>query len=395
MSYKRCLEYIENYWEKIIFFTPKDKKTIIGLPHHYLVPNETFFDGDEFYWDSFFMSLGFLSYEKIENTHIVSGIIDNFGYLQRKYGIIPLRNRLFNLGISQPPFLTTLILEVYKRTKDKLRLEEWASIAKTELNEYWKGETHKTKNNLSRYCDKDILDITAEIESGWDMTSRFNNKCLSYLPIDLNSNLYKYEKDLSEIYSILGDEKKAKKYFDESEKRKKIINELMWNQETGFYFDYNYNEQKQSEFYSLAGFFPLWAGVASQEQAKNIVKKTLELFEKEGGLVNTQEILTKDEAFKQWDYPNGWAPTTWIAIEGLKKYGFYDEAKRIAKKWLDLNKKIFEETGEFYEKYDVVNLKIGKEGRYPLQKGFGWTNGVFVKLHNDFFSEEELKKDKK
>lgn len=384
VQYEQCLKYIENYWNKIICFFPNDEKTRIGLPHHYLSPNETYFYNDEFYWDSFFMAIGYLAYEKEENTHLVEGIIDNFAYLQRKYGIIPLRNKLYNLGISQPPFLSTLVLEVYKRTQNKIRLEEWSEIIETELNDYWKDEHHFNKiTKLSRYCDHEVTDITAEHESGWDMTSRFENKCLDFLPVDLNSCLYKYEKDLSHIFEILDKKEKSQEYLIKSNKRKEKIQELMWNEDKGFYFDYKIDENKQSNFFSMAGFYPLWAGIAEKEQSKKIISN-IKIFERKGGLANTQEI-NSNERYKQWDYPNGWAPNQLIAIQGIKEYGFYEDAKRIATKWMNLNKQIFEETGAFWEKYDVENLTIGKEGRYPIQKGFGWTNAVFYKLYKEFF----------
>ncbi|MCH8020390.1 hypothetical protein IH785_11060 [candidate division KSB1 bacterium] len=77
-----------------------------------------------------------------------------------------------------------------------------------ELKNYWMGtkkEIHLMFQGLSRYCDHYITHYTAEHESGWDMTSRFNERCLDYLPIDLNSCLYKYEIDLAETYNILND----------------------------------------------------------------------------------------------------------------------------------------------------------------------------------------------
>ena len=36
------------------------------------------------------------------------------------------------------------------------------------------------------------------------------------------------------------------------------------------------------------------------------------------------------------------------------------------------------ETGKLLEKYDVTTLRPGGGGEYPLQDGFGWTNGVMI-----------------
>jgi alpha,alpha-trehalase len=204
---------------------------------------------------------------------------------------------------------------------------------------------------------------------------------MDFLPIDLNALLYKYEIDLSLIYKKLNNKSKSEKYFENSKKRKEVINKLMWNQEKGFYFDYDYRNRKQSDFYSLAGFYPLWAGLATKNQAKKI-KENISVFEYKGGLANTQkEGLSK--IFKQWDYPNGWPNQQWIVIKGLLDYNFNEDAKRLTKKWLDMNKKVFENTGAFWEKYNVLTVDRGKDGRYPTQKGFGWTDAIFIKLINE------------
>ena len=156
----------------------------------------------------------------------------------------------------------------------------------------------------------------------------------------------------------------------------------MWNENRGFFFDYDYVNKRRSEFYSLAGFFPLWCRMATDEQARRMVRK-LKKFEYDGGLATTQKSGLSNP-FKQWDYPNGWAPMQWIVIKGLLNYGFEKDASRIAFNWLEMNKKVFLKTGKFWEKYDVVKNKIGKEGRYPIQTGFGWTNAIFLKLYKTF-----------
>lgn len=152
----------------------------------------------------------------------------------------------------------------------------------------------------------------------------------------------------------------------------------MWNQKKGFFFDYDYKQKTQNDFLSLAGFYPLWCGLTTKEQAEDVARN-LSLFEYEGGLANTQkeELSTP---FRQWDCPNGWPNQQWIVIKGLLDYGFKKEATRLAQKWLDMNVNVFEKTGVLWEKYNVVTADKGKDGRYPTQKGFGWTNAVFIKL---------------
>jgi len=376
-DYQEPLEHIRNIEKKLIFYSPNDKGVSIGLPNPFVAPssNEGIFKGDQFYWDSYFIILGLIASNEIS---LAKGIVENFAYLFKRFGIIPSRNRYYNLGVSQPPFLTSMILEVFDKSKDKKWLKEMAQVAESELENYWMGESHKVFKGLSRYADHWVTHLTAEHESGWDMTSRFDERCLDFLPIDLNSLLFKYESDLSRIYKILNDKSKEIIYSKKAEKRKETVIDLMWNEEEGSFFDYDYKNKKQSKFYSIASFYPLWAELATESQAKRM-KDKISILEYEGGLANTQkEELSK--ANKQWDYPNGWSNQQEIVVKGFLNYGFKEDAERLIKKWLEMNKKVFEETGEFWERYDVVTEGIGKKGRYPIQKGFGWTDAIFIKF---------------
>ncbi|UCG95544.1 MAG: alpha,alpha-trehalase [archaeon] len=385
-DYKKCLRYIEDYWKKSTFYLPKDRGVYIGMPNPFVSANGTRFHNDQFYWDSYFIILGLVESGKIR---LAKGMVDNFIYLFEKFGRIPSRNRYYNLGISQLPFLTSMIMEIFSKTKDKKWLRKAVKTAEKELKNYWmnkdevSGEIHLVYRGLSRYCDHYVTHHTSEYESGWDITSRFNDHCLDYLPVDLNSCLYKYERDIAEIYHITGSRTKQRNYLGRADKRRKTVNKLMWNKKKGFFFDYDYKKKKQSNFYSVAGFYPLWANLASKEQAER-VRENLRKFEYKGGLANTQKTGLSKE-FKQHDYPNGWANQQWIVIRGLLNYGFEEDAKRLATKWLEMNRKVFLRTGKFWEKYNVVKCDVGKEGRYPNQTGFGWTNGVFVKLISEFF----------
>ena len=260
-----------------------------------------------------------------------------------------------------------------------------ADIAEKELNNYWMNksltEKHIVHKKLSRYCDHYITHLGAEHESGWDMTSRFGNRCLDYLPVDLNTCLYKYETDLAEIFLLNKNYYKANLYKKKSLNRKRQITKLMWNDKKKFFFDYIYTRKLQSDFLSVAGFYPLWAKMASQYQAERIREFVLPVFEYEGGIVNTQRFGLSED-IKQHDFPNGWPNQQWIVIKGLLNYGFHTDAIRIARKWLDMNNKLFHETGKFWEKHDMVNCKVGvyNPERYPTQSGFAWTNAIFVSL---------------
>lgn len=385
-AYADCLHYIQNYWDKLICYYPKDKQLHFGLPNKFIAANAFIFKNDQFYWDSYFIILGLLKSKKIT---LAKGMVDNFCFMFKRFGIIPMRNRYYNLGTSQIPFLTSMILEIFSVDKDVPWLRKSMKIAELELEKYWMNENlvekHIVYKGLSRYCDHHITHLGSEHESGWDMTSRFNDRCLDYLPIDLNTCLYKYQIDLAETYRLIKNQNKHKYYKEQAEKRKKQIISLMWNDKSKFFFDFNLLKKKKSTFYSVAGFYPLWAKLATEKQAHLIRKYALPLFEQEGGIVNTRRFgLSKD--IKQHDYPNGWPPQQWIVIKGLLNYGFRGDAERIARKWLEMNARIFRETGNFWEKYNVVKCEVGiqNQNRYPTQIGFGWTNAIFVWLVNEF-----------
>ena len=150
--------------------------------------------------------------------------------------------------------------------------------------------------------------------------------------------------------------------------------------------DYNFKHRNQTDIFSLAGVYPLFFRIATNEQAVQIAKKIESSFLKKGGVVTT---LTLNKIKQQWDSPNGWAPLQWTTIEGLRNYGKNELANKIKISWLSLNEAIYSKTHKMLEKYDVVELQEPGGGEYPNQDGFGWTNGVYQRLAKEK-SEEGL-----
>lgn len=374
-NYKECEKYIRKNWRVLTARSVKNKKLLIGLPNAYVCPSRDEFDKKMYYWDSYFIILGLVCDGKMA---LAKGMAENLFYLFNTYEFIPQSNRFYHLGKSNPPFLTSIIKEVYSVTEDTTWLRNAVKVAVCEYEKVWTYGFRMTKTGLSRYWEPSHTHEQAEDESGWDRTTRFLNTCLHINPVDLNSLLYRYEKDISQFFLLLNNRKKARLWNRKAANRKKLINQYMWDKKQGFFFDYNFQKNKKMAVWSCAGFFPLWAGIASKEQAIHL-KRNLKHFEYAGGLVTTRQKYLKGESH-QWDYPIGWACLHWIVIKGLLDYGFREDAERICSKWLNTCKKVFEKTGAFWEKYNVVNPGTGKVGRYPIQSGFGWTNGVFVKL---------------
>jgi len=392
-------DYIREFWTHLERYHPKDDESLLGLPKPYLVPSydeHAAFDYDElYYWDSFFMVQGMLN--KRENPELVQGVLEDLLSLLGRFKIIPNGSRTFLMGRSQPPFLTTFIFDVYTAYGlDKKWLQEAMDLAKQEYETVWLGTKKPNERlvykGLSRYYDINYLHDLAEAESGWDMTPRFNRRALNYLPVDLNALLYKYEADFARSDRILGDEPGAKKWEQAAAARKAAMDTLMWDNSRGLYFDYNYVKEKRSGISSLAAYYPMWAGMVTEKQAERLVK-SLRRFENKGGLATTDALplnqYVPGAMPVQWAYPNGWAPLHFVVVEGLLRYGYHEDARRIALKWVKTNLDWFNHNGVFLEKYNVVNPdNPPQKGVYPSQTGFGWTNAVFERFCQMFIDQQ-------
>lgn len=118
--------YIKEFWHKLERFHPKDDDTLVGLPHPYLVPTYEASHGFDFnelyYWDSYFMVQGILDEH---HKKLVLGILEDLLVLFKRFGLIPNASRIYFASHSQPPFLSSFILDVYNAYKlDKEWLKE-------------------------------------------------------------------------------------------------------------------------------------------------------------------------------------------------------------------------------------------------------------------------------
>lgn len=387
-------EYIENFWPRLVRRNKQDLRTLIGLPNPYIVPCENDVFQEQYYWDSYPIVKALIDHPRY--SKIAIGMVDNLLYLVKRFGIVPNASRHYFLSRSQPPLLSSMVRVVFEKTGDLQWYEEAIKLVNLEYDDVWMGRIplrnyRLTPTGLSRYYDINALDGLAEAESGWDMTARFGGKCLNFNPVDLNCLLYLYEKDLTKAYQLLGKPKKAIRFEKLADRRADLVNRLMWNEQKGYYFDYNFVEGKQGEVITVAGVFPLSIGIASEDQARRVVDAIERILEKDYGIVQSEKFAKN----YQWDYPNGWALMQLWVVEGLMRYGYVESAKRLIKKWLVLIIKVYEETGKLWEKYDVVNGKVGVPDRYPTQSGFGWTNATFILLakHLENLEERQIYQD--
>jgi alpha,alpha-trehalase len=196
--------------------------------------------------------------------------------------------------------------------------------------------------------------------------------------VDLNCQLYRYEKDLALFSKMLGRDGEAREWLALATARRDLINRYLWDEDSGFYWDYDLRAGHRlvSTPRSLASFVPLWAEVADSTQAARLLEH-LPVFEHQHGLVTCEEGWPDNT---QHNYPTGWAYSHWYVVDGLRRYGYDLEATRIALKWSRLVARKRVETGVLRERYNVVEPDGPLPGRYRPQPGFGWTNGVFAAL---------------
>ena len=219
-------------------------------------------------------------------------------------------------------------------------------------------------------------------ESGFDTSFRFgpfSGSTAMFAPVCLNSLLFKYERDLAIATAILGDANAAVHWKQVADARAAAMRSLLWDEKLGMFVDLETGPEKLPPYPYITTYYPLWAGLATPEEAKRLVAN-LRLFEREGGLQ-----MSAQETGEQWDAPYGWAPTNWLAVAGLAKYGYNDDARRIARKFMATVQHGYQRDGTIREKYDMdtgssdINVTTGYKTNVI---GFGWTNGVYLQMEH-------------
>ena len=416
-------EHILNHWDYLTRPADENVKysTLIPLPHSYIVPGGRF--REIYYWDSYFTMHGLAASGRLD---LVENMLKNFAFLVDRIGFIPNGNRTYYLSRSQPPFFSSMVrlyqhhkgteavlpylpqlVKEYDFWMDGLRQLKGDKRAEKHvvkmpdgsiLNRYYdlkqepRPESYiedvKLAEHLPKKEEKERLyrDIRAAAESGWDFSSRWfrDSKNLAtihttdIIPVDLNSLLYNLESTISELYFARGENENGEKFEKLAEQRKQALEKWLWDDSRQFYADYDWTTASFAPSLTLAAVYPLYFDIASEERARLVGKKLQEEFLKPGGLV-TSLIETGE----QWDFPNGWAPLQWLAIKGLEAYDMPELSQEVASRWLRINRKVYQETGKMMEKYNVVDTTlVGGGGEYPLQDGFGWTNGVDIAIIN-------------
>jgi alpha,alpha-trehalase len=419
-------EHVTLLWEPLLRsfeVDPTSASTLISLPEPHVVPGGRF--REMYYWDSYFTAEGLAAGGRLG---VVEGMVENVASLLDRFGFVPLGNRVYYDSRSQVPLFYRM-LRLLEREQGFDAVEPYLDALETEyafwmdgsdrigssgrptshrrtvalpddtvVNRYWddrarpRPEAYAHDRQLAGAVPTDerpqlFRDLRAACESGWDFSTRWLSddvdlasiRTTELVPVDLNAVLYGVESALAEWRERIGDTTAADRYAAAANRRRDAIERYCWDEERSVYVDYCWTDERQSDHVTLATVAPLFTGVATPERAGAVAESLRTEFLQPGGLVTTQR-----RSGQQWDDPNGWAPLQWMAIEGLSRYGHDDLADEITDRWLGLNRAAFDETGRMAEKYDVRSqAEAPDSGEYPLQYGFGWTNGVVIALVNE------------
>ena len=398
--------YISGAWESTLRFQPLDTPdSLLGMPYPYTVPCAEGMFNELYYWDTYFTNVGLIEDGRIDQArHNTSDLIS----LVDRYGFVPNGNRLWYLNRSQPPYLAHMVADVFEAAPDTLWLaaawpllereyEFWMTerLAPCGLNRYgWTDPTEKDLDGFISSASRRMrtnfrslgweperlrkfgLDCIAECESGWDYNPRFDRRCGDFCPVDLNSNLYGMEMIMARFAEVLG--KDSKPWEQRAAGRRELIRRYLFNPATNSWFDYDYVNGTSSNVVSAAVFSLLFNEVLSAEEAST-VRAMLPALEFRGGLAVCADAAYPFEY--QWSYPNAWPPTSFVAVNGLLRYGYKGDARRLARKYVRSYTEVFGATGQLWEKIDCRTGVLPVDREYGTPAMLGWTAGTFVHFY--------------
>lgn len=411
-------EHIDGLWDVLTrsSATVPAYSSLLAMPQPYVVPGGRF--REMYYWDSYFTMLGLAESGRQE---LLESMVRDFAYLIDTFGHAPNGARTYYLSRSQPPFFFAMVALISPKDPagafaaylPQLRREYafWMEgsqkvdpgkphrrvVAMPDgavLNRFWddrdtpRDESYREDTELARESKRPaqqlFRDIRAAAESGWDFGSRWfadgasraTMDTTEIVPVDLNSLLFGLENAIRAGCARSGDRRCASEFAERAAVRRGAMNHYLWDADRGAYLDYRWTTGAGMPRVSAATIYPLFVSLASKEQAAAVANITARELLKAGGIVTTTVATGQ-----QWDSPNGWAPLQWIAVSGLRDYGEKPLAATIACRWMAIVNDVYRQSGKLVEKYDVVTVgRSGGGGEYPLQDGFGWTNGVMRKL---------------
>jgi len=390
---------------------------------------------------------------------------NNLIYLVNKFGFVPNANRFSMTNRSQPPLLGAMITDIFEVTADtawlrvalkalekehhwwmenrslNLSPSEYAGIkvgkhdtASLRLNHYGNSADDAFLLRFSKFLSGRLgpkfdslylslnldsfvggygqkrpkglrLDshLLAEAESGWDFTTRFNARCMSIAPLDLNCLLYLSEKTLATSYKTLKEHKKSREWQRQSKTRKALINKLFYNKHTGWYWDYDLAKREINFNHNAAQFMPYFVGLAKHNSGNKTALARLSNtyigkfgvhpclpLSKDSSAIAANRVLWKT----QWDSPNAWPPLTYFAAQAIENYATGQgkltnlmlnmKRNQLIVSFMESVEVQFAITQKFWEKYNIDYGTLQVVNEYPMPDFFGWTAGVYMEYRIEF-----------
>ena len=282
------------------------------------------------------------------------------------------------------------------------------NIAQSQMSER-KTDEHIDFADLMNYSSRDSMSAMSENEELFDEFAQHRmefgdgfsmNKMdtINVIPVDLNIFLCKVERCLALFYSQIGDEEMRKKYKMNQAERMEAIMDICWDAQNNQFRDWNFNFECFGSLNIASNFTALWLECDTDDDDDEFSEKKKLLVESltESKLICCGGIVTSlYQSGEQWDWPNCWAPLNMIIIEGLynmKEAKYTELALKLANIWLNSNFHTFESSNKMHEKYHCESYSSGGGGEYKPQFGFGWTNGVCLRLMEMFGSKINLSK---
>ncbi|MFC4873013.1 amylo-alpha-1,6-glucosidase [Negadavirga shengliensis] len=231
---------------------------------------------------------------------------------------------------SSAPWYNWLNWEIYQITGDKTFLEEMYASGK-KFYEFYVSERDADGDGLLEWGGHAVLESVRDaLVAVWDEVGWPSN----FESVDLNCMMVMEAKSLEQMAMLLGLEEEAKKWREDHEERARLINEVFWDPETGFYYNANkednsftFKEKDDLKRAEIIGFLPMWAGVADGEQAKALVTKLTDpaAFWRKNGVPS---LAANDSYYNSKGYWNGpvWVEWNYLIYRGLKDYGYDDFA---------------------------------------------------------------------
>ncbi|AIF42982.1 trehalase family glycosidase [Virgibacillus sp. SK37] len=343
---------------------------------------------------------------------------------------------------SKPPLAAWAVWNIYEATGDKEWLEEmypklmdyhnWWYTNRDHNNngvaEYgsmvsetnWKtnedGEIIKDENGKPVLNDEAVIEAAAW-ESGMDNATRFDKEgsgkedvgvkvfenkqdgevvgySINQESVDLNSYLYAEKGFLKLMAAKLGIDKDEKTLTEDAEKLKKYIQENMYDEETGFFYDLQMNEDgSESKLLvnrgkGTEGWLPLWANLATDKQAETVKDNMMD--EDKFNTYMPFPTASKDnEKFSPDAYWRGpvWLDQALFGIEALQNYGFDKEAMEQTKKLFNHAEGLMG-NAPIHENYNPLN------GKGISTKNFSWSAATYYLLYkNSILSNDPTTQD--